>query len=182
MNLNYVDFVEDLENNFKQDEKNNKEIITKIDGYKSIIESEKENHERFVSLEGETKALNNKKVELSAELKRLDELEKEKNTLIQDIDQYNNDLETFYNDAKTVLSEFEEEINPIKTNDDLNSLESLVENLRTNLKNEINEIEAANTLGIIPNGIIVKLKNSNELRFIVNNRNTVIEFLKSKME
>lgn len=46
----------------------------------------------------------------------------------------------------------------------------------------INEIEAANTLGIIPNGIIVKLKNSNELRFIVNNRNTVIEFLKSKME
>ena len=68
-------------NNFKQDEKNNKEIITKIEGYKSIIESEKGNHERFVSLEGETKALNNKKVELSAELKRLDELEKEKNTL-----------------------------------------------------------------------------------------------------
>ena len=28
----------------------------------------------------------------------------------------------------------------------------------------------------------MKLKNSNELRFIVNNRNTVIEFLKSKME
>lgn len=47
---------------------------------------------------------------------------------------------------------------------------------------DINEIEAANTLGIIPNGIIVKLKNSNELRFNVNNRNAVIEFLKSKME
>ena len=40
-------------NNFKQDEKSNKEIITKIEGYKAIIESEKENHERFVSLEGE---------------------------------------------------------------------------------------------------------------------------------
>ena len=123
----YKEFKESLIdlNNFKQDEKNNKEIITKIEGYKSIIESEKGNHERFVSLEGEVKALNNKKVELSAELKRLDELEREKNTLIRDMDQYNNDLETFYNDAKTVLSEFEEEIDPIKTNDDLNNLESL---------------------------------------------------------
>lgn len=128
-------------NNFKQDEKNNKEIITKIEGYKSIIESEKENHERFVSLEGETKALNNKKVELSAEIKRLNELEKEKNTLIHDIDQYNKDLDSFYNDAKTVLSEFEEEIETIKTNDDLNNLESLVETLRTNLNNETAEID-----------------------------------------
>ena len=139
----YTEFKGSLSNlnKLKDDEKSNKDIITKIEGYKSIIESEQENHERFVSLEGETKALNNKKVELSAELKRLDELEREKNTLIRDISQYNNDLETFYNDAKTVLSEFEEEIDPIKTNDDLNSLESLVENLRTTLKNEIDEIE-----------------------------------------
>ena len=139
----YTEFKGSLSNlnKLKDDEKGNKDTITKIEGYKSIIESEQENHERFVSLEGETKALNNKKVELSAELKRLDELEKEKNTLIRDIDQYNNDLETFYNDAKTVLSEFEEEINPIKTNDDLNSLESLVENLRTNIKKEIDEID-----------------------------------------
>ncbi|MBO7241114.1 MAG: SMC family ATPase, partial [Methanobrevibacter sp.] len=139
----YTEFKGSLSNlnKLKDDEKSNKDIITKIEGYKSIIESEQENHERFVSLEGETKALNNKKVELSAELKRLDELEREKNTLIRDISQYNNDLETFYNDAKTVLSEFEEEIDPIKTNDDLNGLESLVENLRTTLKNEIDEIE-----------------------------------------
>ncbi len=139
----YNEFKDSLTNlnNLKENEKSNKEIITKIEGYKSIIESEKENHERFVSLEGETKALNNKKVELSAELKRLNELEKEKNTLIKDMDQYNNDLDSFSNDAKAVLAEFEEEINPIKTNNDLNNLDSLVETLRANLKKEIEEID-----------------------------------------
>lgn len=139
----YNEFKDSLTNlnNLKENEKSNKEIITKIEGYKSIIESEKENHERFISLEGETKALSNKKVELSAELKRLNELEKEKNTLIKDMDQYNNDLNSFSNDAKAVLAEFEEEINPIKTNDDLNNLDSLVETLRANLKKEIEEID-----------------------------------------
>ena len=128
-------------NRFKGDEKNNKEIITKIEGYKSIIESEKDNHEKFISLEGEIKALNNKKVELAAELKRINDLESQKSTLTNDINQYNKDLDIFYNDAKSVLSEFEEVISPIESNDDLNNLESLVETLRTNLKNEIEEID-----------------------------------------
>ncbi len=128
-------------NRFKDEEKNNKEIITKIEGYKSTIESEKDNHEKFISLEGEIKALNNKKVELFAELKRMKDLESQKSTLTGDIEHYNKELDKFYNDAKIVLSEFEEEIDPIKSNDDLNNLESLVESLLTNLKNEINEID-----------------------------------------
>ena len=121
----------------KDDEKSNKELIAQIEGYKNTIDNEKENHERYISLEGEIKALNNKKVELSAELKRINDLERERNTLVNDIDQYNKDLDNFYNDAKSILTEFDEEIGPIKTNDDLNNLESLVEGLRTNLRNEL---------------------------------------------
>lgn len=127
-------------NKFKEDEKNNKNIINQIDGFKAIIESEKENHEKFTHLDGEIKVLNNKKVELAAELKRINELEGEKNNLIKDIDKYNRDLESFYNDVKEVLSLFDQEIEPLKTSDDLNNLESLVENLRTDLKNEIEKI------------------------------------------
>ena len=127
-------------NKFKEDEKNKKEIIAQIEGYKSTIETEKNNHDKYVSLEGEIKALVNKKVELSAELKRINELELEKNTLTRDIEQYTQDLDNFYNDSSSVLSEFEEKIEPIKTNDDLNNLESLVENLRTGLRNEIDNI------------------------------------------
>ena len=127
-------------NKFKEDEKNNKNIINQIEGFKAIIESEKENHEKFTHLDGEIKVLNNKKVELAAELKRINELEGEKNKLIKDIDKYNMDLESFYNDVKEVLSLFDQEIEPLKTSDDLNNLESLVENLRTDLKNEIEKI------------------------------------------
>ena len=117
-----------------------KNIINQIDGFKAIIESEKENHEKFTHLDGEIKVLNNKKVELAAELKRINELEGEKNNLIKDIYKYNIDLESFYNDVKAVLSQFNQEIEPLKTSDDLNNLESLVENLRTDLKNEIEKI------------------------------------------
>ncbi len=127
-------------NKFKEDEKNKKEIIAQIEGYKSTIETEKNNHDKYVSLEGEIKALVNKKVELSAELKRINELELEKNTLTRDIEQYTQDLDNFYNDSSSVLSEFEEKIEPIKTNDDLNNLESLVESLRTGLRNELDDI------------------------------------------
>ena len=138
----YKEFKESFINlkKFKDDEKSNKEIITQIEGYKSTIEAEKQNHEKYISLEGEIKALVNKKVELSAELKRINELEMEKNTLTRDIEQYTQDLDKFYNDSSQVLSEFEEKIEPIKTNDDLNNLESLVENLRTGLRNEIDNI------------------------------------------
>ena len=129
-------------NKFKEDEKNNKNIINQIDGFKAIIESEKENHEKFTHLDGEIKVLNNKKVELAAELKRINELEGEKNNLIKDIYKYNIDLESFYNDVKAVLSQFNQEIEPLKTSDDLNNLESLVENLRTDLKNEIEKVSA----------------------------------------
>ena len=127
-------------NKFKEDEKNNKNIINQIEGFKAIIESEKENHEKFTHLDGEIKVLNNKKVELAAELKRINELEGEKNNLIKDIYKYNIDLESFYKDVKAVLSQFNQEIEPLKTSDDLNNLESLVENLRTDLKNEIEKI------------------------------------------
>ena len=138
----YKEFKESFINlkKFKDDEKSNKEIITQIEGYKSTIEAEKQNHEKYISLEGEIKALVNKKVELSAELKRINELEMEKNTLTRDIEQYTQDLDKFYNDSSQVLSEFEEKIEPIKTNDDLNNLESLVESLRTGLRNELDDI------------------------------------------
>lgn len=139
----YKDFKDSLINlnKFKEEENNKKETLSQIAQYKSTIESERENHEKFISLDGEIKALNNKKIELSADLKQINELESQKNTLVRDIDQYRKDLETFYNDSKLVLSEFEEDINPIKTNDDLNQLETIVEGLRTNLRTEMEEID-----------------------------------------
>lgn len=138
----YKEFKDSLTklNKFKEEEKANNEIISKIESYKSVIESEKESHEKFIGLEGEIKGLNNKKVELAAELKAMDDLEKEKIALAKDMDQYNNDLDKFYNDSFLILSEFEEEINPIKTNEDLSNLDSTVENLRTNLKAEIEKL------------------------------------------
>ncbi|MDO5819868.1 MAG: AAA family ATPase [Methanobrevibacter sp.] len=140
----YNEFKESLINlnKFKEDEKSNREIISQIEGYKVAIESEKENHERFIALESEINVLNSQKVELSAELKRMDELEKERNNLCNDINQYANDLEKFYNDSSSVLSEFGEGVSPIKTNDDLNNLDSTVEALRINLREEIEKVSS----------------------------------------
>ena len=138
----YKDFKQSLINlnKFKEDEKSNKEKIAKIESYKSTIESEQENHEKFIGLDGEIKALNNRKVELTAELKRISDLEKEKKALIKDIEKDNDALDKFYNESKTILAEFEEDLEPIKTNDDLSNLDSTVENLRTGLRAEIDNV------------------------------------------
>ena len=138
----YKEFKESLLNlnKLKENEGKNKEIISQIESYKATIEEEKESHEKFISLEGEIKALNNKRVELSSELKRINEIENEKNTLIKDINQYNKDLKDFHEYSASVLSQFDEEISPIETNDDLNNLDSTVEALRTALRNEIDDI------------------------------------------
>ena len=57
----YKDFKESLNNlnKFKDDEKDNKQKLVQIEGYKSTIDAEKENHEKFIGLDGEIKALNN---------------------------------------------------------------------------------------------------------------------------
>ena len=123
----------------KVDEENNKELLKQIEGYKNTISQEKENHEKFINMEAEIKALIGKKAELSSEVKRIKELESEKSNLEKDISQYGQDLDKFSNNSKEVLSKFdlEEEIAPIKTNDDLNHLDGLVEDLRTKIRNEI---------------------------------------------
>ena len=126
----------------KVDEEKNKELLKQIEGYKNTIAQEKENHEKFINMEAEIKALIGKKAELSSEVKRINELEKEKDNLEKDIGQYGQDLDKFSNKSIDVLSNFdlEEEIAPIKTNDDLNHLDGLVEGLRTKIRNEIDNI------------------------------------------
>ena len=79
---------------------------------------------------------------LSAELKRINELENERINLIKDIEDNNNVLEEFSNDSISVLALFDEKIEPIKSNDDLSNLDSLVEAKRTKLKNEIETIDS----------------------------------------
>lgn len=142
----YNEFKESLLrfNNFKEDEKKNKEILNQIEGHKSTIESERENHEKFIGLEGELKTLTTKKVELSSEIKRINELESHKIELENDIREYNKDLCAFSSNSMEILSKFDlkEEINPIKTNDDLNELDSIVEGLRTKLRSEIDKLSS----------------------------------------
>lgn len=139
----YKEFKENLLklNKFREDEKTNNEKISQIESFKGIIESEKENHEKYIALEGEIKALNNKKVELSADLKRINELESQKETLNKDIEQYNKDLDDFYENSASILSQFNEKINPIKSNDDLNNLDNIVEKIRTSLKCDMDKID-----------------------------------------
>ena len=140
----YKEFKESLNNlnKFKEDERENNEKITQIEGYKATIDAEKGNHDKFIGLDGEIKALNNKKAEFSAELKRINELENERINLIKDIEDNNNVLEEFSNDSISVLALFDEKIEPIKSNDDLSNLDSLVEAKRTKLKNEIETIDS----------------------------------------
>lgn len=140
----YKDFKESLNNlnKFKDDEKDNKQKLVQIEGYKSTIDAEKENHEKFIGLDGEIKALNNKKAELSAELKRINELENERKTLIKDIEDNNKVLEEFSNDSISVLALFDENIAPIKSNDDLTNLDGIVEAKRTTLRTEIENIDS----------------------------------------
>ncbi|ADC46957.1 DNA double-strand break repair protein Rad50 [Methanobrevibacter ruminantium M1] len=126
-------------NKLKEDEENHKKTLSQIEEYKTVIKDEQENHEKYIALEGEIKVLNNKKIEMSSEIKNLNELESRKDTLTQEVSLNNQKLETFFNSSKSVLSQFdlEEEISPIKTNDDFNKLESIVEDLRTNLRTSI---------------------------------------------
>ena len=46
---------------------------------------------------------------------------------------------------------------------------------------EINNVKTVNTLGIVPNGIIIVLKNGAEYNYVINDRKSVVEFLKSKV-
>lgn len=47
---------------------------------------------------------------------------------------------------------------------------------------EIKSIKNVNTLGIVPNGIIIELKNKTQYNYIINNRKAVVAFLKSKIK
>ena len=47
--------------------------------------------------------------------------------------------------------------------------------------NNIKSISNRNTLGIVPNGILVVTNDGEEHKFVINNRNKVIEFLNSKV-
>lgn len=46
---------------------------------------------------------------------------------------------------------------------------------------QITKIAKRNTLGIVPNGISIFTKDNFEHKFVINNRNSVIEFLKSRI-
>ena len=46
---------------------------------------------------------------------------------------------------------------------------------------DIQDVKKRNTLGIVPNGISVYTKDNFEHKFVIYNREDVIEFLKSKM-
>lgn len=52
-------------------------------------------------------------------------------------------------------------------------------NTRIEYKN-ISAIQKSNTLGIVPNGMLVFTKDGVKHRFVINNRKKVIEFLESK--
>lgn len=43
-------------------------------------------------------------------------------------------------------------------------------------------INKTNTLGIIPNGIKVTLRNGHEYKFVISNREEVIKFLNSQVQ
>lgn len=46
---------------------------------------------------------------------------------------------------------------------------------------EIKEIKLINTLGIVPNGLLLRLKNGKEMNFVVSGRKAIEKFLLSKM-
>lgn len=46
---------------------------------------------------------------------------------------------------------------------------------------QIEKIARRNTLGIVPNGVSVFTKDHFEHKFVINNRNAVIEFLQSRV-
>lgn len=45
---------------------------------------------------------------------------------------------------------------------------------------DIDSIIKRNTLGIVPNGILIVLKSGDQYKFVINNRNKVIEFMKTR--
>lgn len=47
---------------------------------------------------------------------------------------------------------------------------------------EIKSIKNVNTFGIVPNGILIELKNNTQYNYVVNNRKDIVEFLKSKIK
>ena len=69
-------------------------------------------------------------------------MENERKTLIKDIEDNNKVLEEFSNDSISVLALFDENIAPIKSNDDLTNLDSIVEAKRTTLRTEIEGIDS----------------------------------------
>lgn len=45
---------------------------------------------------------------------------------------------------------------------------------------DIANVQTRNTLGLVPNGMLVTLKNGTEYKFVIWNRNEIISFIKGK--
>lgn len=55
---------------------------------------------------------------------------------------------------------------------------------KTEVRIEYNNIESVskrNTMGIVPNGMLIVTKDGTEQKFVINNRGKVIEFIMSKI-
>lgn len=52
----------------------------------------------------------------------------------------------------------------------------------TILYNDIVEVRKANSMGIIPNGMIVVTKEGQQYKFVVNQRNKIVDFLEQSRE
>ena len=63
---------------------------------------------------------------------------------------------------------------------DAQSVNGVIRNPKIKYKS-IAEIKPTNTLGIIPNGLTIQLKNGEVFKYVVFHRNDIIEFLSYKM-
>lgn len=130
----FLDFKESLLkfNALKKDESAKLETLEKIHEYQEILQSQRENHDKYVEMESELKKLNQSQTELSMEVKAIDELEANKVKAEENVKKNNALLEKLYEDSKEILDDE-------KT--DLNELLEYVDNLIVELKDKIRQID-----------------------------------------
>ena len=141
----FKDFKESLIklNEFKKDESRKKEVLSKIQENEDIIANESENFVKYNELDKELNDFEILKEKLKSEINFKKEFESNKNKFLKNIEDNNESLDSFFAKVIDVLSGFDVklDIQDIKSQENLDILKNIVENILNETKQEVNSID-----------------------------------------
>lgn len=166
----YLDFEKSVSSiqRLKEDELEINNKLDSISQQKNIVETKKEDYNKFLASDEEINKLNNQKVNLEKELATMAKLEKDKKDLLKEIENERNDIEDFFSRSKDKLADNGLSQDILAEVDDFSHLEKstdeFIEETSDKIKGLSNDIMAKNEdLVVFKQNIKASEKPLNEL-------------------